>query len=140
MDDDKNTEKWYGENSHITASEKIILITHWAGNAYRKLCESRYDNLRCRLFEKIGCLITGDGSEDAKVTPERLLNYKLQPLIDIDPIAAPATSSTVPTPEPNVDEQGEGDDFEGENEHDNVEIVRDDDIPNDGWIFDLFDM
>ena len=27
FDDDKNIEKWYGEKSHITASEKRILIT-----------------------------------------------------------------------------------------------------------------
>ena len=75
-----------------------------------------------------------------KVTPEGLLNYKLQPLVDIDPIAAPATSSTVPLLEPKVDEEDEGDNFEGENEHGIVEIVRDDDIPIDHWIFGLFDM
>ena len=28
LDDDKNIEKWYGEKSHIIASEKRILITH----------------------------------------------------------------------------------------------------------------
>ena len=125
--------------SHINASEKKILITHWAGNAYRKLCDSRYDNFRWRLFEKTGCLITADGSEDAKVFPEGLLNYELQPPIDIGPIATPATSSTVPPSEPNIDEE-EQDDFDVENEYDNVEIVQDDDTANDGWIFDLFDV
>ena len=99
--------KWYCEKSHITASEKRILITYWAGNIYGKPCESHYDNFRWWLFEKTCCLITVDGSEDAKVTPERLLNYKLQPPIDIDPIAAPVTLSTVPSPEPNVDEEDE---------------------------------
>ena len=89
LDDDENIEKWYDEKSHITASEKRILITHWAGNAYRKLCDSRYDNFRWRLFEKTGSLITADGSEDAKVYAEGLLNYELQPPIDIDPIATP---------------------------------------------------
>ena len=140
LEDDENIEKWYGEKSHISASEKRILITHWAGNAYRKLCEPRYDNFRWRLFAKTGCLITADASENAKVTPEGLLNYELQPPIDIDPIAAAAISSTVPSPEPNVDEEDEKDDFEGENEHNNVEIVREDDIPKNGWIFDLFNM
>ena len=139
MDDDENIGKWYGEKSHITAIEKRILITHWAGNAYRKFCDSRYDNFRWRLFEKTGCLITADGSEDAKVSPEGLLNYELQLPIDIDPIATPATSSTVPPSEPNIDE-GQEDDFEGENEYDNVEIVQDDDTANDGWIFYLFDV
>ena len=139
LDDDENIQKWYGEKSHITASEKRILVTHWAGNAYRKLCDSRYENFRWRLFEKTGCLSTADGSEDAKVSPEGLLNYELQPPIDIDPIGNPATSSTVPPSEPNIDEEEE-DNFEGENEYDNVEIVQDDDTANDGWIFDLFDV
>ena len=120
---------------------KENLITHWAGNAYCKLIsEYYYDNFRCWLFKKTGCLITADDSEDAKLTPEGLLNYELQPPIDIDPIAAAAISSTVPSPEPNVDEEDEKDDFEGENEHNNVEIVREDDIPKNGWIFDLFNM
>ena len=35
--DDDNLEKWYGAERHITASEIHILITKWAGNAYRKL-------------------------------------------------------------------------------------------------------
>ena len=140
MDDDEKIEKWYGEKSHITDSEKRILITHWTGNAYRKLCESRYDNFRWRLFEKTDCLITGDSSEDAKVTSKELLNYELQPSIDIDPTPARTTSSTVTSPEPNEDGEDEGDDFEGEKEHENVEIVRDHDIPNVGWIFDLFDI
>ena len=89
----------------------------------RKLCESYYDNFRWRLFKYTGCLITADDSEDAKLTPEGLLNYELQPPIDIDPIAAPATSSTVPSPEPILDEEDEGVDFECENEHGNVEII-----------------
>ena len=41
--------------------------------------------------------------------------------------------------EPNIDEEEE-DDFDGENEYDNVEIVQDDDTANDGWIFYLFDV
>ena len=131
MDDDEYIEKWYGEKSHITASEKRILITHSAGNAYHKLCDSHYDNFRWRLFEKTGCLITAD--EDAKVSPEGLLNYELQPPIGTDPIATPAASLTVPPSEPNTDEEEE-DDFEGENEYDNVEIIQDDDTANDGWM------
>ena len=90
--------------------------------------------------EKTGCFFTADGSEYAKVTPEGLLIYELQPPIHISPIAAPAKSSTVPSPEPSINEEDEGDNFEGENEHNDVEIVWDDDIPNNNWIFDLFDM
>ena len=66
--------------------------------------------------EKTGCLFTAGGNEDAKVTPEGLLIYELQPPLDIGPIAAPAKSSTVPSPEPNINEEDQGDNFEGENE------------------------
>ena len=135
----KNREVVWWEKSHYWQWKRILII-HWAGSAYRKLCESRYDNFRWRLFEKTDCLITGDSSEDAKVTSKELLNYELQPSIDIDPTPARTTSSTVTSPEPNEDGEDEGDDFEGEKEHENVEIVRDHDIPNVGWIFDLFDI
>ena len=54
LDDDENMKKWYGEDSHITASEKRILATHWVGNAYRKLKSSKYDSFRWRMFEKTG--------------------------------------------------------------------------------------
>ena len=51
LDDDKNIELCYGADSHITSSEKRILITHWVGNAYRKLLKPEYDAFRWRLFE-----------------------------------------------------------------------------------------
>ena len=52
LDDEDNVEKWYGAESHITASEKRILITKWAGNAYHKLNRPSYDKFRWRLFER----------------------------------------------------------------------------------------
>ena len=39
LDDNENLEKWYGVDIHITTSEKKILITNWAGSAYRKLTQ-----------------------------------------------------------------------------------------------------
>ena len=70
LDDEDNVEKWYGAESHFTASEKCILITKWAGNGYHQLNRPSYDKFRWRLFEKTGCLITADGSEDDKINPE----------------------------------------------------------------------
>ena len=52
LDDEDNVEKWYGAESHITASEKRILITKWAGNAYHQLNRPSYDKFRWRLFER----------------------------------------------------------------------------------------
>ena len=51
LGDDENTKKWYGEDSHITASEKWIFVTHWVDNVYRKLMSSKYDSFRWRMFE-----------------------------------------------------------------------------------------
>ena len=75
LDDEENCEKWYGVDSKITASRKRILISHWCGNAYRKLTSSKYDDFRRRLFTKTGCLITADGTEDHLISPEGLPDY-----------------------------------------------------------------
>ena len=42
--DDENMKKWYGKDSHITASEKLILVTRWVSNANHKLIISKYDS------------------------------------------------------------------------------------------------
>ena len=55
------------------------MITHWAGDAYSKLISPEYDAFRWRLFEKTGCLVTADGSDGDKITPEGLPNYKIPP-------------------------------------------------------------
>ena len=138
LDDEDNVEKWYGAESHITASEKRILITKWAGNAYRQLNRPSYDKFRRRLFEKTGCLITADGSEDDKINPQGLPNCKVPPPIMLDLSTAPPASSIVPERDSNDTENEDVfDDFEGENEMDNVELVADV-INSDGLIFDLF--
>ena len=141
LDDEDNVEKWYGAESHFTASEKCILITKWAGNGYHQLNRPSYDKFRWRLFEKTGCLITADGSEDNKINPEGLRNYKVPPPIMLDPSAAPPASPTVPEKDSN-DTKNEDvfDDFEGENEMDNVELVAEDVISSDDLIFDLFNL
>ena len=45
LDNNENMKKWYREDLHITANERRILVTHWVGNAYRKLTSSKYDKL-----------------------------------------------------------------------------------------------
>ena len=67
----------------------ISLITKWDGNVYRQLNIPSFDKFRWRHFEKTGCLITADGSEDDKINPEDLSNYKV-------PSTAPPASSIVP--------------------------------------------
>jgi len=41
-----------GYDSKLTASERRILISHWVGEAWNKLCAPEYDNLRRRCWEK----------------------------------------------------------------------------------------
>ena len=70
LDKEGNADRWYGNESTFTASERRILITHWVGEAWKKLCSPDYDHLRKRCWEKMSCLITADGSEDDKITLE----------------------------------------------------------------------
>ena len=57
----------------------------------------------------------------------------------LDSSTAPPASSIVPEKDSNGKESEDVfDDFEGENEMDNVELVAEDVIDSDGLIFDLF--
>lgn len=87
LDQEENADKWYGNESKFSASDRRILITHWTGDAWKKLCSPEYENLRRRHWEKTGCLITADGSEDDKITPEGLPSYRVPPPIDYIPAA-----------------------------------------------------
>ena len=102
LDDWDNVEEWYGAEIHMkNASEKYIFITKWAGNAYRQLNRASCDKFWGRLFEKTGLLITADGSEDDKINPEGLPNYKVPPAIMIDSSTAPPASSILPEKDSN---------------------------------------
>ena len=81
----------------------------------------------------MGCLIRANGSEDDKINPEGLPNYKVPPPIMLDPSTAPPASSI------DTENQDVFDDFEGENEMDKVDLVADV-INSGGLIFDLFNL
>ena len=88
---------------------------------------------------KDGCLITADGREDDKINPQGLPNCKVPPTIMLDLSTAPPASSIVPERDSNdTENEHVFDDFKGENEMDNVELVAEDVINSDGLIFDLF--
>ena len=70
-----------------------------------------YSQSRWRSFEKTGCLITADGSEDSKIQPEGLKGYTVPPPL---PVASSGQPMQSPIPEPNVVEQS--DDFESDNQ------------------------
>ena len=79
LDEGDNVDSWFGYENTPTAMQRRILITQWVGKAWETLCGSEYENLRKRCWEKTGCLMTADGSEDDKVTPEGLPSYKIPP-------------------------------------------------------------
>ena len=68
----------------VDGKKRRILITHWVGEAYSKLMGDDYSNSRWRSFEKTGCLITADGSEDSKTEPESLTGYTVPPPLLIE--------------------------------------------------------
>ena len=67
LEGEDNADRWYGNMEGFTAQERMILISHWAGSAYKELVSDKYKVFCWRQFEKTGCLITADGSEDNKL-------------------------------------------------------------------------
>ena len=93
LEDEENSERWYGYDSHFTAKDRRILITHWAAEAWNKLTSSEYEDFLWKAWRKTGCLITADGSEDELIKPERLPNYTVPPATLLDPTSIlPETS------------------------------------------------
>ena len=70
LEKEENLEMWHDK---ISAKNRRILMTQWTGHAWRELV-SKPDFIR-KLFEKTGCLITADGSQDEKIRPQGLDAY-----------------------------------------------------------------
>ena len=126
LDSDENADRWYGNVDSFSAKERRILITHWAGDAYDQLVSPEYDAFRKRLWEKTGCLITADGSDDSKIQPEGLPNYKPpEPCIYVEASTEAPISNEV-DPDPMTEEQLEP--FEDEENPPAVVPVLEDNI------------
>ena len=85
LDESENVDRWYENQTPYTAMDRRILITHWVGDAWETLCGPNYEHLSKRCWETTGCLITADGSDDDKISPEGLPMYKVPPPIDYIP-------------------------------------------------------
>ena len=70
LEEKDNLELWHDK---ITARQRRILMTKWAGAAWRVLVKDR-DFIK-RLFRKTGCLITIDGSDDDMIKLKDLEDY-----------------------------------------------------------------
>lgn len=105
LDSEENADRWYGNTEPFSAKERRVLISHWTGNAYNRIVSEHYKSFVWRVWEKTGCLITADGSDDAKIQPEGLPAYKVQPPLPIDAAnAAPTSNVTKPAEQ---DQEGE---------------------------------
>ncbi|KAK3273295.1 hypothetical protein CYMTET_18458 [Cymbomonas tetramitiformis] len=66
LEEPENLEKWEGT---MSASDRRILMTHWAGCGYKRTCERiSFD----RYFAKSGCKLTVTGEGDNEINPEGL--------------------------------------------------------------------
>ena len=71
LQQEENIDHWMGNiEQPLNVRQRRILITHWVDNAYNIIMGEEYAKTRYRCFEKTGCLITVDGSEDEKIQPE----------------------------------------------------------------------
>ena len=108
LDKEYNVNIWFGDQTGLTANGRRILITQWVRYAWQELCSSKYHHLKKRYWEKTGCLITADGSEDVKITPEGLADYKVPlPLSYLPACEAAPISNTPDTTENNEEKQEE---------------------------------
>ena len=76
------------EFNQISARERRILTTQWVGKVWNNIHQegSIYNECLWRYFEKTGCLITADGSDDDKISPEGVKDYKVpKPVEFIEP-------------------------------------------------------
>jgi len=73
LEDDENLKLW--EDGKLTKSDKRVLITKFVGSAWEKIF-SRSDFSADIYFQRTGCLLTCDGSDDHLVNIEGLKDYK----------------------------------------------------------------
>ena len=111
LDHDENADRWCGNEGSFTASERRVLITHWVGDAYNLLISEKYADFIRKMWERTGCLITADGSEDHLIAPEGLPGYVVHPPLPIDATNGAPTSNAVEGT-PAADEVEEEDDLE----------------------------
>ena len=120
---------WFGHENALTAIQRRILITQWVDKAWEQLCGPEYEHLRSRCWQKTGCLMTADGSEDLYITPEGLPGYNIPP-----PLLYPQTADETPVPNPpetNETDTSEVEPLDGELEEPDDDGLKWDDKEND---------
>lgn len=102
LETDDNLDTW--ENGKLCASERRILVTQFVGAAWEKLFSSP-EYTPNEYFERTGCLLTLDCSEDHKINIEGTPDYKpVKVAVDDDPddpIPEPVTEEAEEEPDSN---------------------------------------
>ena len=116
------------------------MITGWSGQAYRTMMAEEFNSFRYRLFQKTGCLVTANASDDDKVQPRDLKENQVPPLAIIGPSStSPVTIPVESTGSENTnDEIDEAIEFEEEENMIVVGTESEDTTQNndgeDGWV------
>ena len=126
---DENFDRWAGNGKPLSASDRRILISHWVGEAHKRLQEANYDKFRRNCFEKTGCLMTADGSDDSLVKPEGLPGYKIPPPLPMPGPDEQIIEVTEPAQEPG-ERVAFDEDMPNERDHDTPEEEEDIDEPS----------
>ena len=71
LESEDNLELWHDK---LSARQRRTLMTKWAGAAWRELVKDQA--FIKKLFQKTGCLITIDGTEDDMIRPQGLDDCK----------------------------------------------------------------
>ena len=124
----------------MKASDKRVLISGWSGQAYRTMMTEDFNSFRYRLFQKTGCLVTADSSDDNKVQPGDLKDNQVTLLAIIGPSSTNPVTITVEnaSSENTNDEIDEATEFEEEKNIIVVGTESEDTTQNndgeDGWV------
>ena len=101
LENENNIDLWLGnDGKKLTAADRRILITQWAGEAAEILKGPDYDHFRWRCFEKTGMLLTADGSGDDKVNPEGLKNFQVMESLPMKVNSMIEIETPEPKPDP----------------------------------------
>ena len=124
LEDEENLTLW--EHGHLSASQKRILITKFVGSAWEKTI-SRTNTSTDIYFQRTGCLLTLDGSEDHLVKVEGIPEYRphFVQVNDDDDDELPAAADN---PESTVESDDNSDlhvgDMQHGEENGNIDIIN----------------
>ena len=86
LESKENAALWHGETKGFTAKDRRVLITHWAAQAWSKFITEEYSQFNLTAWQKTGCLITADGSDDHLIKPEDIgADYVVTPPAPFEP-------------------------------------------------------